>query len=99
MFPNYQRQLRVTSIPVLLLCGFKTTWLKEMSGSLGLDDDDEPPTVFTAEELTRLSNNAPVRREDKKSEKVRRNLKENLMKGKRAAEEKEKRIKNQEMFK
>ena len=71
-----------------------------MSGGLGLTDDkDEAPTVFSAEELTQLSNNPPVRREDKKSEKVRRNLKENQLKAKRIAEEKEKNIQNQEMFK
>jgi nucleolar protein 53 len=77
----------------------ESTWLKEMSIGLLDDNEDEGSKPdFTAEELSQLSNNPPVRREDKKTEKERRRLKEIEVKGKNVIKAKKENLRKQELF-
>jgi len=79
----------------------EATWLKEMSSGLFDDTNTETTTQteeVTGEELMRLSNNPPVRREDKKTEKQRRKEKEIEMKKQMAMKEKKEKIRKQEIF-
>jgi len=87
----------------------EVTWLKEMSSGLFDDTNTDTRTEtntetttqteeFTGEELMRLSNNPPVRREDKKTEKQRRKEKEAELKKQTAMKEKKEKIRKQEIF-
>ncbi|XP_074659285.1 ribosome biogenesis protein NOP53-like [Tubulanus polymorphus] len=74
------------------------TWLKEMSGGLFNDEDDDEDMEHTPEELEKLSVNPPIRREDKKTKTERNKEKKQKLKEVEMQMLKEKKSKDNEFF-